>query len=307
MRRAVALGCVLVLTGFWASHAVAQTSRRLLTSLSTGLNPLECGIAGPVAERLRSDELLSALERGVAEITSRHDEDDGAYPSLRVLQGRPRIDPGGRATLRRGVLLIDGIWENEGPDDTPGDLLRDATRFLDAGVVDGDDIDEDDSLSVIERAVLTQAFAYAVNSRTAALCGTALGGSLRADAGAVQADSGRPEVAEQSIVTAGPGVGSLSPAGAGRMLSTAPPEMARRRSWGRTGAGLGLIGGAFLVAAGYQGDGDTAENVAVTASWGMIGTGVLLATLWSDVPAAMDQLTVNVAPDGYAVLRSFSW
>ena len=294
MRRAVALGC-LALTGFWASHAAAQTSRRLLTSLSTGLNPLECGIAGPVVERLRRDELLSALERGVAEIRSRHDEDDGASPSLRVLQGRPRIDPGGRATLRRGSLLIDDIWENGGPDDTPGDLLRDATRFLDAGVIDGDDGDEDDSLSTIERAVLMQAFAYAVNSRTAALCGTALGGSLMAEA------------AEQSIATAEPRGGGLSPAGAGRILSTAPPEMTRRRSWGRTGTGLGLIGGAFLLVAQTAQGSQVSQDAVIAGFWGMIGTGVLLATVWSDVPAAMDQVTVNVASNGVRVSRSFGW
>ena len=181
MKRVITFG--VLLAGLCAPPAVAQTSQRLLNSLSAGLGGLECGIAGPTVERLRRGDLLRSLEQGVGAIRSRHDsEDDGAPPSLRVVDGRPRIEPGGRLTLRRGSLLVDGIWDGLGPGDSTDDLLRDARRFLDAGIIDGDD---DESIAVLERAVLTQAFAYAVNFRVAGLCGTTVGGAGGVVAGGV--------------------------------------------------------------------------------------------------------------------------
>ena len=180
MKRVITFG--VLLAGLCAPPAVAQTSQRLLNSLSVGLGRLECGVAGPTVEGLRRGDLLRSLEQGVGAIRSRHDEDDGAPPSLRVVDGRPRIEPGGRLTLRQGSLLVDGIWDGLGPGDSTDDLLRDAGRFLDAGIIDGDD---DESIAVLERAVLTQAFAYAMNSRVAGLCGTTVGGAGGVAAGGV--------------------------------------------------------------------------------------------------------------------------
>ena len=170
MKRAVALS--VLLAGLWTPPSYAQTSQRLLSSLSTGLGNLDCTIAGPTVERLPWDDLLRSLEQGVEAIRSRHDADDGAPPALRVVSGRPRIQPGGRLTLQRGARFIDDIWDGIGPADTAEDILRDAGRFLDAGVIDDD---ADESIAVLERAVLTQAFAYAVNARIRNLCDPTVG------------------------------------------------------------------------------------------------------------------------------------
>lgn len=82
--------------------------------------------------------------------------------------------------MRRGMLFVDNIWDGGGSGDTADDLLRDAVRFLDSGIIDDDD---DESIAVLERAVLTQASAYAVNTRIAGLCGTTLGVAVSAVAG----------------------------------------------------------------------------------------------------------------------------
>ena len=187
MKRAIALG--VLLTGLGTTHALAQTGQRLLDSLSVRLGDLNCALAGPTVERLQRADMLRSLEQGVEAIRSRHDTgDDGTPPSFRVANGRPRMEPGGRQTLQRGMRFIDNIWDGGGSGDTADDLLRDAGRFLDSGIIDDD---EDESIAVLERAVLTQAFAYAVNTRIAGLCGTTLGAAHERTSGNL---SGRPRV-----------------------------------------------------------------------------------------------------------------
>ena len=321
MKRATALS--VLITGICASHAHAQTSELLLSSLSVRLVDLNCAIAGPTVERLQQAELLRSLEQGIEAIRSRQDADDDAPPSLRAVGGRPRIE-GGREGLQRGALLIDNIWDGLGPRDTTDDVLRDARRFLDAGIIDDDD---DDSIAVVERAVLTQAFAYAVNSRIAGLCGTTLGGTGNATAGDVRTGAGQSaSTATEERALAG-GVQTLGGAGGqARVRLPAPAgafEAPRRRSWGRTWAGSGLAGGGFLIwANGYsiqdsaRLDCDYGYYQACDSSDGLllsyvgIGTGVLgvlLMTTWSDVPAA-DSLAVSVTPDGGVLAsKSFGW
>lgn len=311
MKRVITFG--VLLAGLCAPPAVAQTSQRLLNSLSAGLGGLECGIAGPTVERLRRGDLLRSLEQGVGAIRSRHDsEDDGAPPSLRVVDGRPRIEPGGRLTLRRGSLLVDGIWDGLGPGDSTDDLLRDARRFLDAGIIDGDD---DESIAVLERAVLTQAFAYAMNSRVAGLCGTTVGGAGGVVAGGV--GGVRRPASSAGAVQPAVAVPALRARGGGL----------RRRSMARTWIGVGLMGGGFLSIAGgaasydesycdpyydyycdpYYEDRRTLSSVLVASGLAMMGIGALVATIWSDVAVERVALDVHVTRGGMMASRSFGW
>ena len=305
MKRVITFG--VLLAGLCAPPAVAQTSQRLLNSLSAGLGGLECGIAGPTVERLRRDDLLRSLEQGVGAIRSRHDsEDDGAPPSLRVVDGRPRIEPGGRLTLRRGSLLVDGIWDGLGPGDSTDDLLRDARRFLDAGIIDGDD---DESIAVLERAVLTQAFAYAMNSRVAGLCGTTVGGAGGVVAGGV--GGVRRPASSAGAVQPAVTVPALGARGGGL----------RRRSMARTWGGVGLMGGGFLSIAGgnayyascdpyydyYCDDRRALSSVLAVSGLAMMGIGALVATIWSDVAVERVALDVHVTRGGMMASRSFGW
>ena len=242
MKRAIALG--VLLTGICTTHASAQAGQRLLSSFRTGWT-LDCTIAGPTVARLQRADLLRSLEQGVEAIRGRHDMgDDGTPPSFRVANGRPRIEPGGRRTLQRGMLIIDYIWDNGGSGDRADDVVRDAGRFLEAGVVDDDD---DESIAVLERAVLTQAFAYAVNSRIAGLCGTTLGASATAVADAPA--GGRASQLAGSSGTGQGVAGGTRTLGRGRQRAplSRPWESPRKRSWARTWTGVGLmVAGAFI-------------------------------------------------------------
>ena len=221
MKRAIALS--VVVAGLWTSPSYAQNSQRLLSSLSVGLGNLDCTIAGPTVAQLPWDDLLRSLEQGIEAIRSRHDAGDGAPPVLRVDGGRPRIQPGGRLTLQRGARLIDAIWSGIGPADTTDALLSDAGRFLDVGVIDDDD---DESIAVLERAVLTQAFAYAVNARIRSLCDDPAAGTA---AGTFARGSRAPEDETTLPATASP---RTEPASGGGV-----PTLGGSR---RPGAQLGL-------------------------------------------------------------------
>ena len=260
MKRAIALG--VLLTGICTTHASAQAGQRLLSSFRTGWT-LDCTIAGPTVARLPRADLLRALGQGMEAIRSRHNTgDDGTPPSFRVAGGRPRIEPGGRRMLQRGMLLVDNIWDGGGSGDTADDVVRDAGRFLEAGIVDDDD---NESIAVLERAVLTQAFAYAVNSRIAGLCGTTLGAAVRRVAGAPgDTGDGRSLPTSQSGGRGQAVTGRVRSSGGtprlGGQIARVPrlPVAAgvdlRSRSMGRTLAGIGLMaGGSLLLLDNYRG------------------------------------------------------
>ena len=87
----------------------------------------------------------------------------------------------------------------------------------------------------------------------------------------------------------------------------------RRRSMGRTWGGVGLMAAGLFVplgclsASGVDEWGSwscemTARGVVVSA--GMIGSGLLLATVWSDVPAAP---SIDFGPGRVRVGKTFSW
>lgn len=247
MKHLLAAIAVVCLVGLWTTQVSAQTSQRLLQALSIGLSDLDCTIAGPTIERLRRNDLLRSLEQGVEAIRSRHDEDDGVPPSLRVVGGRPRIEPGDRLTLRRGSRLIDEVWVGGRPGDTPIALVRDARNFLDAAIIDDED---DEPIAVLERAVLTQAFAYAVNSRIARLCGTILGAAVstpeRPDARAVAGTQQTERSTRSSRVEQVPGSGART---LGEQVRGRAPRDSRRRSMVRTVAGIGqAVSGGVLMA-----------------------------------------------------------
>ena len=244
MKQLFTIATVIALSGLWTMPVSAQTSQRLLQELSASLSDLNCMIGGPAVEQLRRDDLVQSIEQGVEAIRERHDEDDdGVAPSLRVVAGQPRIEPGDRPTLRRGSRLIDDIWVGGGPRDTPAALVRDARNFLDAAIIDDDD---DEPIAMLERAVLTQAFAYAVISRMARLCGATFGGAVGGAVATVPMPRPTREVGQ--VRPGEPGIVAErgQPFPPPRTLGRRSP-MPRKRSWGRTGTGLGLIfAGAML-------------------------------------------------------------
>ena len=319
MKRAVARRALFA--GLWPLPSYAQTSQRLLSSLSAGLGNLDCAIAGPAVERLPWDDLLRSLEQGVEAIRSRHGADDGAPPVLRVAGGRPRIQPGGRLTLQRGARFIDDIWDGIGPADTAEDLFRAAGRFLDAGVIDDD---ADESIAVLERAVLTQAFAYAVNARIRNLCdptGGAAVGRLAGDSRPA-AEGSAPQLTESTLTEQASG-GGVQTLGGSRRLGgqvggiqrrPAPPRVEiRSRSMGRTLAGVGLMaGGALLVAGNYKGycevTGAFGESVWWPRDYGYLWHRYLVrvgGVSYHDKPTCRYDLKIEVFHGGLNPVASF--
>ena len=145
--------------------------------------------------------------------------------------------------------------------ETPAeDLLRDAGRFLDSGIIDNDD---DESIAVLERAVLTQAFAYAVNSRVAGLCGTTLGAAVRTVAG--RSDGGRASQLVGSVGTAQGVAGGARTLGGGQRSPLGARMRGRERLRGSVRGGeRGQAQGFWAVVSSCGRTGTACRNMQTT-------------------------------------------
>lgn len=95
----------------------------------------------------------------------------------------------------------------------------------------------------------------------------------------------------------------------------ADDEPARRRSMGRTWGGVALIGVGLIMPVQQEtcvtlfgveaGCVTEAYTPGIAAAVGLIGTGVLLATVWSDVPA--NAIDFGIAPGRVQVGKTFGF
>ena len=127
--------------------------------------------------------------------------------------------------------------------------------------------------------------------------------ALAALAAAVSAQATEPimEAAERAVLEMAAGVQPI----------VAEPE--RRRSMARTWGGVGLMGLGLLMPVQREacltafGESICATDMytpGVVAAAGLIGTGVMLATVWSDVPAAP---SVELGPGRIQIGKTIGW
>ena len=92
-------------------------------------------------------------------------------------------------------------------------------------------------------------------------------------------------------------------------------EEERRRSWGRTWGGIALIVGGLFVPVQHEvcvtlffstSCVDEAYGPGIGIAAGLITGGVLLTTVWSDVPVARD-LDVQAGPGRFTIGRTFGF
>ena len=87
-------------------------------------------------------------------------------------------------------------------------------------------------------------------------------------------------------------------------------EPVRRRSMARTWGGVGLIVAGLVVPVGVERGIGTYKRTeyhpgGVLVAAGLVGAGVMLATVWSDVPA--NSVDFGVAPGRVRVGKTFGW